>query len=140
MESIVPQPLTAQRFAPFGDVIEARQSSALMINQGTSTRFHDLAAVDVGAEGGRTLVNIFRATPYPLPLVIRMMEKHPLGFAALYAAAGPDLSGGGCVIIRSSDPGRHIGFCCPGAPGGEFLPRHLAPPAAGIVWCSRIFW
>jgi ureidoglycolate lyase len=78
VESIVPQPLTAQRFAPFGDVIEARQSSALMINQGTSTRFHDLAAVDVGAEGGRTLVNIFRATPYPLPLVIRMMEKHPL--------------------------------------------------------------
>ncbi|MDB3946316.1 ureidoglycolate lyase [Gammaproteobacteria bacterium] len=79
MESITPQPLTAQRFAPFGDVIEARQSSALMINQGTSTRFHDLAAVDVGAEGGRALVNIFRATPYPAPLIIRMMEKHPLG-------------------------------------------------------------
>ena len=79
MESIVPQSLAAQRFAPFGDVIEARQNSALMINQGTSTRFHDLAAVDVGAEGGRALVNIFRATPYPPPLVIRMMEKHPLG-------------------------------------------------------------
>lgn len=79
MESIAPQPLTAQLFAPFGDVIEARQSSAVMINQGTSTRFHDLAAVDVGAQGGRALVNIFRATPYPPPLVIRMLEKHPLG-------------------------------------------------------------
>jgi len=79
VESIVPQPLTTQLFAPFGDVIEARQSSAVMINQGTSIRFHDLAAVDVDAEGGRALVNIFRATPYPLPLVIRMMEKHPLG-------------------------------------------------------------
>ena len=79
MESIAPQPLTAQLFAPFGDVIEARQSSAVMINQGTSTRFHDLAAVDVGAQGGRALVNIFRASPYPPPLVIRMLEKHPLG-------------------------------------------------------------
>ena len=25
------------------------------------------------------MVNIFRGTPYPFPLTIRMMEKHPLG-------------------------------------------------------------
>ncbi|MDP6531190.1 MAG: ureidoglycolate lyase [Arenicellales bacterium] len=79
VEAVTPKRLTSQAFAPFGDVIEARDSSAMMINRDTSTRFHDLAAIDVDADDGRALVNIFRATPYPAPLLIRMMEKHPLG-------------------------------------------------------------
>ena len=76
---ITPQPLTVQAFAPFGDVIEARDSTAISINQGTARRFHDLAAMDVAAEGDHVLVNIFRASTYPVPLMLKMMEKHPLG-------------------------------------------------------------
>lgn len=71
--------LTAEAFAPFGDVVEARGDKAVDINEGTSTRFHDLARIDVELENGRPLVNIFRASPYPKPLTLKMMEKHPLG-------------------------------------------------------------
>ncbi len=83
------EPLTRAAFAPFGDVIEAEGAHSFEINNGSTTRFHDLARVDVAAEGGHALVNIFRARPLPMPLVIAMMEKHPLGsqaFAPLGAA------------------------------------------------------
>jgi ureidoglycolate lyase len=72
-------PLTAEAFAPFGEVIEAGAGQRLVINEGTTERFNDLAAIDVAAEGGRPIVNIFRAQPRQLPLAIRMVERHPLG-------------------------------------------------------------
>jgi ureidoglycolate lyase len=75
--------LTAAVFAPFGDVIEvgegARQFS---INEGFATRFHDLAHVDVLDQGGRPILNIFRAVPRVLPMQLRVMERHPLGSQA----------------------------------------------------------
>ena len=71
--------MTAEAFAAFGDVIEARSETVININQGTSQRFHDLARVDVASGEGHPLVNIFRASPYPEPLTLSMMEKHPLG-------------------------------------------------------------
>ena len=74
-----PEPLTAKAFAAFGDVVEAHTDSVININQGTSQRFHDLARIDVASGDGHPLVNIFRASPYPEPLILSMMEKHPLG-------------------------------------------------------------
>ena len=76
------QPLTRAAFAPFGDAIEADGAQHFEINNGSTTRFHDLARVDVAAEGGHTLVNIFRARPLAMPLTVAMMEKHPLGSQA----------------------------------------------------------
>lgn len=52
------------------------------INAGTTERYHDLAHVDVAAEGGRTLINIFRAQARALPFEVRMLERHPLGSQA----------------------------------------------------------
>lgn len=80
------EPLQADTFGPFGEVIEAgataRQSA---INQGFATRFHDLARVDVGA--GTVLINIFRALPRSLPMQLQVMERHPLGSQAFVAMA-----------------------------------------------------
>lgn len=76
------EPLTRAAFQPFGDVIEADGAEHFQINNGTTTRFHDLARVDAEAEGGHVLVNIFRARPLPMPLTVAMMEKHPLGSQA----------------------------------------------------------
>ncbi len=73
-----PEPLTAEAFRPFGDVIEARDAFEL-INSGTTQKFADLAQIDVGANGGRPCISIYRATPYELPLTIKMLERHPLG-------------------------------------------------------------
>lgn len=76
------EPLTRAAFAPFGDVIEADGARHFEINDGSTTRFHDLARVDVEAESGHALVNIFRARPLPMPLAVAMVEKHPLGSQA----------------------------------------------------------
>ncbi len=82
-ETVLPvEPLTRAAFAPFGDVIETDGARHFEINDGSTTRFHDLARVDVEAQRGHVLVNIFRARPLPMPLTIAMVEKHPLGSQA----------------------------------------------------------
>ena len=86
MTSLLPidiESLTREAFAPFGDVIAADDVARhYPINAGTTERFHDLARVDVTADNGRTLINIFRALPRALPFEVRMLERHPLGSQA----------------------------------------------------------
>lgn len=79
---ITPVPLTRRSFAPFGDVIETAGAERRVINDGSTVRFHDLARVDVAADGGFPLINLFRAQPLALPLTIGLMEQHPLGSQA----------------------------------------------------------
>lgn len=90
MITLKPQPLTREAFAPFGDVIETLGAAHYPINEGTTERFHDLAAVDIAEGGGRPLINIFRGQPRELPLPIRLMERHPLGSQA-FIPTGPNL-------------------------------------------------
>lgn len=78
---LVPVPLTAAAFAPFGDVIETKDARVHLINEGTTQRFHDLARVELG-DDGQALINIFRGQPRAQPIEIKMMEKHPLGSQA----------------------------------------------------------
>ena len=81
------KPLTAEAFAPFGDVIETR-GTPRKINNGHALRFHDLAQLDVDAQGGRAIVSIFRSTPPTYPFAIRAMEHHPLGSQAFIPMSG----------------------------------------------------
>ena len=74
--------LTRDAFAPFGDVIELDGARHYPINEGTTERYHDLAKVDVSTQGGRPLINVFRAQPRAWPIEIAMMERHPLGSQA----------------------------------------------------------
>lgn len=80
------EPLNAEAFRPFGDVIEASDAARhFTINDGFAERFHDLARVDTAAEGGHTLVSIFKALPRTFPMAITVMERHPLGSQAFVA-------------------------------------------------------
>lgn len=80
---IEPQPLTAESFAPFGDVIEVSdEANHFAINDGFTERYHDLAEVDTQQNGGRTGMSIFRSTPLERPIAIKMMERHPLASQA----------------------------------------------------------
>lgn len=80
---LIVEPLTIEGFEPFGQVIEPDAAREIrLINGGTTTRFHDLADVDVATEGGRALISIFRGKPHRLPIAISMMERHPLGSQA----------------------------------------------------------
>lgn len=83
IRAIMPEPLTADAFKPFGDVIEASADAVqLAINYGNTNRFHDLAGIDVTAQGGRVGVSIFRSTPLSQPVTIKLMEYHPLSSQA----------------------------------------------------------
>ena len=79
---VSPKPLTRESFAPFGDVIETEGAEEVSINEGTTTRFHDLAKVDTAENGGRPLISIFRGQPRPRPIQLRMMERHLVGSQA----------------------------------------------------------
>ncbi len=69
MKRIVAQPLTAEAFAPYGDVLEARGAPDKMINAGLCGRFHDRASLDFGP-GGRAGISIFDAEPRALPYTL----------------------------------------------------------------------
>lgn len=86
-------PLTRAAFAPFGEVLESAGATALPINAGTTTRFHDLARVEaLGCEalGGeaRVLFNLFEGQARHSPVPIRLLERHPLGSQAFYPVDG----------------------------------------------------
>ena len=86
---LMPEPLTAAAFAPFGDVIEASDAAHhFPINDGYAERYHDLAQLDVAAQSGRPVVSIFRASPRQFPLQLALLERHPLGSQAFVALSG----------------------------------------------------
>jgi ureidoglycolate lyase len=80
---LLPQPLSREAFAPFGEVIETDGSPSFAINAGMVERFHDLARIEVDP-AGRPLLSIFRGQPYALPLSVRHVERHPLGSQAFF--------------------------------------------------------
>jgi len=82
--ALVVRPLTRQAFAPFGDVIDTEGANQFLINNGTTTRFHDLAKVETEGPGARALVSIFRGRAFQLPVAIAMLERHPLGSQAFF--------------------------------------------------------
>lgn len=79
MISLTPQALTAEAFAPFGDVIEVGSIAPLAVNDDLAQRYDDLAFIDAGDEDGHPNVSIFVSKPRPLPVVIDRVERHPLG-------------------------------------------------------------
>ena len=84
------EPLTKDGFAPFGTVIERDGAEIRMINEGTTTRFHALSGVDVATGGGTAILSIFAGTPWPVPVEISMMERHPLGSQAFMPLSDHD--------------------------------------------------
>lgn len=120
------EPLTAEAFRPFGDVIEVSDAAQhFTINDGFAERYHDLAHIDTTAEGGRTLVSVFRAQPRTFPLPITTMERHPLGSQAFVALAPVPF----LVVVAA--PGA--------APGPEAIRCFLAQPGQGVNY-ARGTW
>ncbi|NVK58822.1 MAG: ureidoglycolate lyase [Rhodobacteraceae bacterium] len=81
MTEVVAQPLTAEAFAPYGDVLEIAGAPDKIINQGLCGRYHDRAALDFGP-GGRAGISLFNAEPRSLPYRLEMVERHPEGSQA----------------------------------------------------------
>jgi ureidoglycolate lyase len=88
MREVIPQPLTAEAFAPFGDVIEASgRAERIAINYDHTERFNDLAGIDVADGDGHAIVSLFRGRPLDPPQ-LRIFERHPLGSQAFVPLQG----------------------------------------------------
>ncbi|MEL0623097.1 ureidoglycolate lyase [Marinomonas arenicola] len=94
---LIPEPLNAQVFAPFGEVIEASDAApSFFINGGTTQRFHDLAAVTMmeeaeDSQGSRPVhagISVFRGQARRFPMMITMLERHPKGSQAFMPLQG----------------------------------------------------
>lgn len=123
MRRIVPEPLTAAAFAPFGDVLDASGPPDRIINQGLCGRFHDRARLDFGP-GGRAGISIFRAEARLLPLRLELMERHPEGSQAFVPMTADPF-----LVIVAPDAG--------GVPG---LPRAFLTAAGQGVNYLRGTW
>ncbi|EKF42486.1 ureidoglycolate hydrolase [Nitratireductor indicus C115] len=124
MKTIVAEALTREAFAPFGDVIETEGTESFLINNGKCRRFHDLAKVEAGGENARVLINIFRGTPYPMPLTLSMVERHPLGSQA----------------FMPTTPAPFLVVVCPDEAGRPGRPRaFLTAPGQGVNY-ARGTW
>lgn len=82
MLELIARPLTAEVFAPFGDVIDTRTSEYFPINAGRTRRYHDLARVETLGDEAHTLISIFVSQPVELPLTLDFLERHPQGSQA----------------------------------------------------------
>ncbi len=100
MTKIVSEPLTANAFAPFGDVLELKDSPDKIINQGMCGRHHDLADMDFTE--GRAGLSLFNAEPRQFPYVLELVERHPDGSQAFIPMTpSPFL-----VIVAPDDNGK----------------------------------
>ncbi|QYO75865.1 ureidoglycolate lyase [Devosia salina] len=94
------EPLTAEAFAPFGQVIERAGAHHYPINAGMTERYHDLARIELGGVHPRPLISIFHGQPYQLPLALKLVERHPLGSQAFFP-----LSDSPWLVIVAEDDG-----------------------------------
>jgi len=106
MTDIIIEPLTAEAFKPFGQVIQTEGTEHFTINNGTTERFHDLARIELGGIGSRPLISIVRGQPYELPLALKLVERHPFGSQAFFPLSEHPF----LVIVAEDDNGRPTGL------------------------------
>ncbi|WP_417684039.1 ureidoglycolate lyase [Roseibium sp.] len=81
-KTIICEPLTAEAFLAFGEVLEATGEPDKIINQGLCGRFHDRAALDFTGDDARAGISLFKSEKRELPYRLEMVERHPLGSQA----------------------------------------------------------
>ena len=107
---ICAQPLTADAFAPFGDVLEVG-GAARVINAGLCNRYHDRARMDFS--DGRAGISIFHAQCRALPYHFDLIERHPLGSQAFIPMSDDPF----LVIVAQGPQATPLAFLTNGAQG-----------------------
>ena len=79
MSNISIEKLDTKTFSRFGSVIEKRNALQLRsINQGTTTRYHNISELSLESKNGNSGISIFSGAPRSFPIEIKIMEKHPV--------------------------------------------------------------
>lgn len=102
IETLIVRPLTREAFAPFGDVIEPTAESCVMINDGTTERFHRLSTAQAAGSNAEVIINIFRGQPRSFPYRVTMMERHPFGSQSFSPLNGQSF----LVVVAEDDHGQ----------------------------------
>jgi ureidoglycolate lyase len=119
---ITTEPLTAEAFAPYGDVLDAVGAPDKIINQGKCGRYHDRALVDVAPDtGGRVGISVFHAELRDFPYTLDLIERHPEGSQAF--------------VPMSADP-----FLVIVSDGPEATPRAFVTDGAQAINFHRGTW
>ena len=122
MTNIRIEPITAEAFAPFGELLTARDKADRMINEGRCERHHALATVQRG--GGEAIISIFRSEPISLPYTCKLLERHPLGSQAFMPLSDrPWLS-----VVAPDEDGQ------PGQPRAFLVPKGMGVNLRAGVW------
>ena len=97
------KPLTADAFAPFGDVLDCAGDPDKLINAGLCGRYHDRAMLDFG-DDGRAGISLFQAQARAFPYTLDLMERHPQGSQAFVPMTQHPF-----LVIVALDDGGHPG-------------------------------
>ncbi len=114
MSMIKIRPITAEAFAPFGEVLAPRAADTKLINAGRCERHHALATVE--RAGGEAIISIFRSEPVSLPYDCALLERHPLGSQA-FVPLGSDPWLSIVAPDAGGQPGTPIAFLVPAGVG-----------------------
>ncbi|WP_312525118.1 ureidoglycolate lyase [Paracoccus sp. (in: a-proteobacteria)] len=114
--------ITAEAFAPYGELLTARDEPTKLINAGRCERHHALATVE--RHGGEAIISIFRSQPISLPYDCTLLERHPLGSQAFF----PITPGAWLSVVAPDEGGK------PGAPLAFIVPEGMGVNLRAGVW------
>lgn len=118
---LIPQPLTPEGFAPFGQVASAGSGRALPVNEGRGIRYDGDCLFESAGQVTPVLA-VYRIQPSSLPFTVREMEQHPSSSQAfipmsagrfLVVAALADASGGpdpATAAAFEASPGQIVNY------------------------------
>ena len=75
--TIVAEPLTAEAFAPYGDVLEAVGTPDQLVNRGRVGRYHNRAMLS--ADNAEFGLSLHLSEKREAPIQLNTMARHPLG-------------------------------------------------------------
>ena len=86
MQTIKIQPLTAESFLPYGEIIACEGNDFFHINDQQTERYHALAVAETDAKVGLSIFRNIQTTA--IPFAIEMLERHPVGSQAFIPMQG----------------------------------------------------
>ena len=79
-----PKKINKNNFNNYGDLISVKEKKFKLINNNFAKKYENLANIQTSKNRGSTQINIFKSKARSFPIIIDMMEKHPLGTQAFF--------------------------------------------------------
>jgi ureidoglycolate lyase len=121
-----PEPLTPERFAPYGDVVAAGDGPASLVNDGRASRFDHLATLSHATGVRHPALAVYVVQPSVMPFSVSVFEHHPRSSQIFVPMADADF-----LVIVAPDKG--------GRPDVDRAEAFRPGPRTGIHYRSGIW-